>query len=412
MTEILTAKLNQYPELTLTIEQKGGVSWLETCSHRTKANDPYWEGVGKESAFLRSLIVAYQTATANKEALYSKPDNSYLLVPYAYDNPKLEANRSKDRAMAAIATQFIGMPVDREKFSSTADYLKCWQRYGLANTGNYSDRDVVMVSGNGPWRASSEQIQTVFETHYKPLLEKAIAVQAQFVIGNAPGCDRLVQDYLQQRGYQFNQSDRGYLQGSLNTQILKQPMESTALKAQSEQVSEHNANECTDSAIADRLSAKASADSLATPNLSSSKQDLLAQLDDLLPPEFEPQTLKIQQERTQKVAPILIALLKAKQLSCPDSIHYNPETQTCSYEGKQATIVWDAQEKRLALIDKASNIPKMIATPHSQANGTNKVVWEAYHLPSGCPGLTLEDVEKFTDQKFVETINKRWLDIV
>jgi hypothetical protein len=373
MADILRAKLTQYPELTLTIQQKGGIRWLETCSHRTKAKDPYWEGGGQDSAFVRSLTVAYQAAIANKENLYAKPDNPYLLVPYAHDNPKLEANHRKDRAMAANATQFIGMPVNQEKFSSTADYLKCWNRYNLANTGNYTDRDLVMVSGNGPWRASSEQIQAVFETHYKPLLDKAIASKVQFLLGSAPGCDRLVQSYLQERGYQFSQSDRGYLQGSLK--ILKQPMESK---------------------IVDKT----------TNNFSPSKQDLLTQLDEFLSPEFDPQTLKIQQERTQKVAPILIALLKAKQLSCPDSISYDPEAQAYSYEGQQGIIVWDAQEKRLSLIDKKSNFSKMVAAPQPLDNGKNEVVWEAHHLPSGSPGLSQDDVEKFTDLKFVEIIKQ------
>ncbi|HBW90407.1 MAG TPA: hypothetical protein DEG17_16410, partial [Cyanobacteria bacterium UBA11149] len=57
--------------------------------------------------------------------------------------------------------------------SSTANYEKAWGE--LANTGVYSANDIIMVSGNGPWRASNEQIETAFKNHYVPLLEKARA---------------------------------------------------------------------------------------------------------------------------------------------------------------------------------------------------------------------------------------------
>jgi hypothetical protein len=146
----------------------------------------------------------------------SKPDNPFLLVPQS-ENPQVERNRVKDRAMAAIATQFIGVPAQDEptKLSSTRDYQQAWFRYGLANTGSYTADDIIMVSGSGPWRGVSEaQIQATFERHYQPLLERASAAGASFVMGNAKGTDKLVQAYLARHGYQLSETGQGYLQAN------------------------------------------------------------------------------------------------------------------------------------------------------------------------------------------------------
>lgn len=97
----------------------------------------------------------------------SKPDNPTLLVPVS-NNPTVEQHRLKDRAMAAIATQFIGKPANPNIPTTTADYEKNWGNYSLANTGNYTADDVIMVSGNVPRKGkiSLTQVQSTFEQHY------------------------------------------------------------------------------------------------------------------------------------------------------------------------------------------------------------------------------------------------------
>ena len=60
---IVHAKLTQYPELVDLITARGGVAWLESCTHSTGAGtDGFkrWEGRGRESAFMRALIRAYE----------------------------------------------------------------------------------------------------------------------------------------------------------------------------------------------------------------------------------------------------------------------------------------------------------------------------------------------------------------
>lgn len=133
-------------------------------------------------------------------------------------NKQVAHHMKKDLAMADLATQFIGIPVDPTQESSTEKYRLAWGE--LANTGLYNQRDIVMVSGNGPWRADLNKLRANFETHYVPLLNMAIAGKAQILVGSAQGTDMMVQEYLQEKGYQLTDSGRGYVNLS-STQIAQ-----------------------------------------------------------------------------------------------------------------------------------------------------------------------------------------------
>jgi len=126
-------------------------------------------------------------------------------------NSAVAARMTKDIAMAEVATQFIGIsaaPPDTP--SSTRNYQKAWG--DRANTGEYSANDTIMVSGSGPWRGvSEEKIKEVFAQQYIPLLKRAVAAGASFVVGDAKGTDRLVQQFLAENGYQFERKD-GFVQ--------------------------------------------------------------------------------------------------------------------------------------------------------------------------------------------------------
>jgi hypothetical protein len=128
----------------------------------------------------------------------------------------------KDKAMAEIATQFIGKAATPETvYSSTRLYEQAWGE--RANTGKYKPEDVIMVSGSGPWRREGDErsksqieqdLHQVFASHYQPLLDKAIAAGSQILVGNAKGTDQLVMAYLQEKGYALNWQPQGYYQGS------------------------------------------------------------------------------------------------------------------------------------------------------------------------------------------------------
>lgn len=162
----------------------------------------------------QSFIEVIQASHSNSEPL----TRSNPLADLSALNPATARHMQKDVAMAEIATQFIGnSAAPAHTPSSTRNYEIAWG--DRANTGCYDAADIVMVSGSGPWRGVSQtSIQQVFQTHYQPLLDQAIAAQAQFVVGNAAGTDRLVQQYLRSHGYQLEwnsiTTSSGYLKAT------------------------------------------------------------------------------------------------------------------------------------------------------------------------------------------------------
>ena len=65
MIRIIAAKLRQHPRLRDAITSRGGVAFLERCSHITYARSARfaaWEGYGRESRFIRNLIRGYEAA--------------------------------------------------------------------------------------------------------------------------------------------------------------------------------------------------------------------------------------------------------------------------------------------------------------------------------------------------------------
>ncbi|WP_013325638.1 ribonuclease H family protein [Gloeothece verrucosa] len=228
LTEIIAAKLTQYPKLTVEIHKRGGVEYLERGVYQTIGNNKEWEGTGRENGFIRALIGGYEKAIALKETFFDergqlkKPDNPGILVPLG-KNDSVEKNRIKDREMAAIATQFIGFPVDKTMDTSTKDYQAAWNLFDRANTGKYTSDDLIMVSGNVPRNNKKEiitleQIQSTFDDKYKPLLDKAIAAGSGFVVGDASGTDQLIQAYLTEKGYLLKPNERGYMEAVLPLQ--------------------------------------------------------------------------------------------------------------------------------------------------------------------------------------------------
>lgn len=127
-------------------------------------------------------------------------------------NSAVATHQQKDIAMADVATQFIGKSAAPAATpSSTRNYAHAWG--DRANTGEYSPEDIIMVSGSGPWRGvTTEQIQHRFDSHYKPFLDKAIKAGSAFVVGNAKGTDKLVQEYLKQQGYKLESTKDNYIQ--------------------------------------------------------------------------------------------------------------------------------------------------------------------------------------------------------
>lgn len=65
MEIIICGKLTQHMELFEEIKERGGVEFLERCTHITYAKSERgqaWEGVGRGSRFIRNLIGGYRKA--------------------------------------------------------------------------------------------------------------------------------------------------------------------------------------------------------------------------------------------------------------------------------------------------------------------------------------------------------------
>lgn len=259
----------------------------------------------------------------------------------------------KDLAMADRATQFIGISSAPDGVpSSTRNYQQAWGN--RANTGKYSEADVIMVSGSGPWRGvSEEQIKANFEKHYVPLLDAAIAAGSQILVGNAKGGDRLVQQYLKERGYQDDWDERGYWQMSPGV-----------------------------------IEKKASVGE----SINSSADKLIQ-----FPPttnEYMNINLQLQQQRTDKIAPVVAGLMEAKRLTEPTAFEVEPETGIVTLTGQENVMKYDSSNKQLFLFDRATKEMKMsaIATGNFEKGEIN---WISQPLPDGSLGLSEKDVETF-----------------
>jgi hypothetical protein len=65
MIELIRLKFETYPWLYFAVLAQGGVPFLETCAHYTRARTESiqsWEGLGLKSRFIRNLIEAYRKA--------------------------------------------------------------------------------------------------------------------------------------------------------------------------------------------------------------------------------------------------------------------------------------------------------------------------------------------------------------
>lgn len=63
MVCVIAQKFIQHPTLFEEVVQRGGLQFLEQCSHFTYAKSESaksWEGAGKESRFIRNLITAFE----------------------------------------------------------------------------------------------------------------------------------------------------------------------------------------------------------------------------------------------------------------------------------------------------------------------------------------------------------------
>lgn len=63
---LIIEKLKSFPKLIKEINSRGGLEFLEKCSHIVSGNKN-WEGVGYKSNFIKILIFAYRNVTTGED---------------------------------------------------------------------------------------------------------------------------------------------------------------------------------------------------------------------------------------------------------------------------------------------------------------------------------------------------------
>jgi hypothetical protein len=167
------------------------------------------------SIFFNNLTLSQKLNTLSKNQ-----DNPFRKIKI----PGAEFNNYRYLiSMADTATQYIGFNIN-EKSKITANALKAFDKN--ANTGTYSLSDKVIISGNtllevvapqnGTSRLSNSEVisaykilDPIFQSEYAPLIDKAIAAGADFMIGNYPGIEEMSKKYLRDKGLTESKDDAG-----------------------------------------------------------------------------------------------------------------------------------------------------------------------------------------------------------
>jgi hypothetical protein len=76
MANLISQKFIQHPDLLGEVTGRGGATFLEACSHFTKARSPgsqSWEGAGQHSRFIRNLVAGYRKVLVGEVLLDEQP---------------------------------------------------------------------------------------------------------------------------------------------------------------------------------------------------------------------------------------------------------------------------------------------------------------------------------------------------
>ena len=93
MVEILTAKLQQHPELIEGINERGGLAYIEQSTHNV-TGDKFWDSAG-QNKFIQALAEAYQLIQPTTEV---KPLEDF-------NNLSEYTNEEKKKILATFASK-------------------------------------------------------------------------------------------------------------------------------------------------------------------------------------------------------------------------------------------------------------------------------------------------------------------
>ena len=127
MVDIIAAKLKQHPQLKTLVDRYGGVAFLERCEHTTYAQSERfrkWEGVGRESRFLRNLIAAYEAVDRQDSEATMKPQPYSTLTP----QQRRELREQYVAAQRGICL-YCNVPLSSQPPQRIVDYPVDWSLF-------------------------------------------------------------------------------------------------------------------------------------------------------------------------------------------------------------------------------------------------------------------------------------------
>ncbi len=115
----------------------------------------------------------------------------------------------KEQFKAQLATQYIGDGGGND--SSTERYKKLYEEYGLANTGQYNENDIIWVSSNGKRSNRFNPVVLGRLNGVYQYIDKAIEVGATFIMDTKDHIEKTklynigeiaLAEYFLSKGYQ------------------------------------------------------------------------------------------------------------------------------------------------------------------------------------------------------------------
>jgi hypothetical protein len=144
MFEILSAKLQKYPKIVEEIQKQGGTNWLETLVHIDESEPlSCWEGYGRSSNFIVSLINAYDfSRSVGKLPIH----NAYLQSAkpgWQFFQWFSWESLEKDGVISALKTKCQELAAIMSDIKKLADYIRIEQKENPLDDNNDNLNDAI-----------------------------------------------------------------------------------------------------------------------------------------------------------------------------------------------------------------------------------------------------------------------------
>jgi hypothetical protein len=169
------------------------------------AKESVYSGIRRNwTANLKSLASNFQV-TGKMRASGLQAKMTKLIEKYI--NPTAKKYLPKEQVKTRIATQYIG---DGSSGSSTDQYRQMYETENLANTGTYSNNDIIYVSSNGKRKGRINPVKNGTLQGVYRNIDAAIVARAAFVMDTQDHLERTggynigeaaLAEYLESKGY-------------------------------------------------------------------------------------------------------------------------------------------------------------------------------------------------------------------